>query len=551
MEHDKNINKKMDKLNSVHGVSKQHDPQPIYMVGNFQLPAHILSALGNERVKKLFEEGTIQAKLDISAPGDKLEKQADTLAEKMVQNKPDTNAVNNAMTPFYTGVGIQSSGNIFNDSENGNTSYSTIIKRLSKPLRDYFEPMIGKELKDIEIHTDSKANEMAEAINARAFTHKNHIVFNKGEYQPGTTEGKKLIAHELVHTVQQSGGIMRKEKDGSQPAVNNGWFVTHENGKLFIEFKPPVTDEAIDIRKLANKLVEGVADGGQLIQIFVKLKTMGMVKGTMAPGSTYTFKDTPIMKGLSPKGKVDVSFLYNLGFVKKPANAVVEALKPEEKGFDLGKAFGDVFGAIGGFFKGLGKAYLASLQMEGERAAVLLGRSSTKESEKKIDKGLDQRILAAIENHMPEDYIPNPNQKADKDHPVNNCDIWLETILMEANVVLPKNWKPAITTNVDTHIKNLSKELLKVPAIGWNIVLMQDSEGSLSYANAKTQGKHNDDKVVKADSHAALIRKNDNGTIEMFQMGGNIYKTNKNKYDNYKVYENSFHYQDTFFYLPL
>ncbi|MBN2738431.1 MAG: DUF4157 domain-containing protein [Spirochaetales bacterium] len=119
----------------------------------------------------------------------------------MVQNNPDTNAVNNAMTLFYTGVGIQSSGN---DSENGNASYSTIIKRLSKPLRDYFEPMIGKELKDIEIHTDSKANEMAEAINSRAFTHKNHIVFNKGEYQPGTVEGKKLIAHELVHTVQQS-----------------------------------------------------------------------------------------------------------------------------------------------------------------------------------------------------------------------------------------------------------------------------------------------------------------------------------------------------------
>ncbi|MBN2736020.1 MAG: DUF4157 domain-containing protein [Spirochaetales bacterium] len=151
----------------------------------------------------------------MNTPGDALEKQADTLAEKMVQSKPDTNAVNSAMAPFYTGVGIQSSGNIFKDSENGNASYSTIIKRLSKPLRDYFEPMLGKELKDIEIHTDSKANEMAEAINARAFTHKNHIVFNKGEYQPGTTEGKKLIAHELLHTVQQSGGIMRKEKDSS------------------------------------------------------------------------------------------------------------------------------------------------------------------------------------------------------------------------------------------------------------------------------------------------------------------------------------------------
>ncbi|MBN2738432.1 MAG: hypothetical protein JXR70_15740, partial [Spirochaetales bacterium] len=122
--------------------------------------------------------------------------------------------------------------------------------------------------------------------------------------------------------------------------------MTHENGKLFIEFKPPVTDEAIDIRKLANKLVEGQADGGQIIQIFVKLKTMGMVKGTMAPGSSYTFKDTPIMQGLSPKGKVDVSFLYNLGFVKKPANVVVEPPKQAEGGFDLFKAVGDFFGSL-------------------------------------------------------------------------------------------------------------------------------------------------------------------------------------------------------------
>ncbi|MBN2738429.1 MAG: DUF4157 domain-containing protein [Spirochaetales bacterium] len=213
--------------------------------------------------------------------------------------------------------------------------------------------MLGKELKDIEIHTDTKANEMAEAINARAFTHKNHIVFNKGEYQPGTVEGKKLIAHELVHTVQQSPKIQRKEKDVSKPAAENGWFVTHENGKLFIEFKPPVTDDAIDIKNLANKLVEGQVDGGHVWQIFVKLRNEGMVKGSIAPGSTYTFKDTPIMKGLSPKGKVDVSFLYNLGFVKKPANAVVETPKEAEAGFDFFKAVGDFFSGIGGFIGGL------------------------------------------------------------------------------------------------------------------------------------------------------------------------------------------------------
>ncbi|MBN2436803.1 MAG: DUF4157 domain-containing protein [Spirochaetes bacterium] len=54
----------------------------------------------------------------------------------------------------------------------------------------------------MKIYTDVEANEMAEAHNAHAFTHKNDIYFNKGEYNPETKEGKKLLAHELVHAMQ-------------------------------------------------------------------------------------------------------------------------------------------------------------------------------------------------------------------------------------------------------------------------------------------------------------------------------------------------------------
>jgi len=75
---------------------------------------------------------------------------------------------------------------------------------LSVQTRQFFEPKMGHHFDGVKIHTGPDAAATAEAINAKAFTYCNHIVFNKGQYQPETTAGKKLLAHELAHVVQQS-----------------------------------------------------------------------------------------------------------------------------------------------------------------------------------------------------------------------------------------------------------------------------------------------------------------------------------------------------------
>jgi hypothetical protein len=66
------------------------------------------------------------------------------------------------------------------------------------------------DLGNIRVHTGSNADKLARGIRARAFTYGNHIAFAKGEYQPGTKKGRQLIAHEIVHTIQQSGGLQRQ-----------------------------------------------------------------------------------------------------------------------------------------------------------------------------------------------------------------------------------------------------------------------------------------------------------------------------------------------------
>ena len=61
----------------------------------------------------------------------------------------------------------------------------------------------GSDFSNVRMHTNSKAQQMNQGMNARAFTHGSDIYFNRGQYQPGSSAGKKLLGHELTHVVQQ------------------------------------------------------------------------------------------------------------------------------------------------------------------------------------------------------------------------------------------------------------------------------------------------------------------------------------------------------------
>lgn len=76
---------------------------------------------------------------------------------------------------------------------------------LPRELRDYMEPRFRRDFSSVRIHTDEPAAQLSEAIHARAFTLGEHIAFGRNSYQPESLGGKKLIAHELTHVVQQRG----------------------------------------------------------------------------------------------------------------------------------------------------------------------------------------------------------------------------------------------------------------------------------------------------------------------------------------------------------
>jgi uncharacterized protein DUF4157/D-alanyl-D-alanine carboxypeptidase-like protein len=77
---------------------------------------------------------------------------------------------------------------------------------LSPAAKAYFEPHFGRDLSAVRLHTGGAAARAAGEVQARAFTVGSNIAFAAGEYRPETQEGKRLLAHELTHTVQQQGG---------------------------------------------------------------------------------------------------------------------------------------------------------------------------------------------------------------------------------------------------------------------------------------------------------------------------------------------------------
>jgi hypothetical protein len=79
------------------------------------------------------------------------------------------------------------------------------------------EQAMGKDFSDVRVHSDSDADSLSRSVQAKAFTTGKDIFFRSGEYQPGSTEGNKLLAHELTHVVQQQNAPPAQKLEVSHP----------------------------------------------------------------------------------------------------------------------------------------------------------------------------------------------------------------------------------------------------------------------------------------------------------------------------------------------
>jgi len=114
---------------------------------------------------------------------------------------------------------------------------------LDTPTRAFMESRFGQDFGRVRVHTGGAAAQSAEAVNARAYTAGRDVVFNRGEYRPGTADGRRLLAHELVHTLQQNQSvpeqIQREEPAGtSEGEEAPKKFLTRRDVVFIMDFEP-------------------------------------------------------------------------------------------------------------------------------------------------------------------------------------------------------------------------------------------------------------------------------------------------------------------------
>jgi len=172
----------------------------------------------------------VQPKLRIGAPNDRYEQEADMIADMVVDTdfvgeispirekpRPGISSLGTKATPLQrtlespedledgilqTKIKFPTGSETVPDIEADLSSLGT-GSTLPAKERELMEYRMGFDFSHVRTHNDNRSAAMAKSINARAFTLGKNIVFGRGEYMPGTKRGRRLLAHELTHVVQQ------------------------------------------------------------------------------------------------------------------------------------------------------------------------------------------------------------------------------------------------------------------------------------------------------------------------------------------------------------
>ena len=155
-----------------------------------------------------------QAKLVVGPPGDEYEREADRVAGQAVRLP----AVRRQQRAETDTAGVQAGPD--RQPPRGRAVVPGGLKRampaagapgrsLPGPLKEEFEAAFGADFGAVRVHTGDQAAQLSRGLQAQAFTHGPDVFFGAGRYAPDTAAGRRLLAHELTHVVQQGGAPKR------------------------------------------------------------------------------------------------------------------------------------------------------------------------------------------------------------------------------------------------------------------------------------------------------------------------------------------------------
>lgn len=177
----------------------------------------------------------LQRKLAIGVSNDPLEREADRVADQVLA-MPTNSSIGKTPPRIQRFTG-QSTG----QSDTAPASVDRVLASSGRPmepvLRQDMEQRFGQDFSQVRVHSGSAAEQSTRDVSAHAYTAGHSIVFGAGQFAPRTLEGRKLLAHELTHVVQQSGA------EGIRVGVNA---ISSTNG--VIQSKQQIADKNSEIR---------------------------------------------------------------------------------------------------------------------------------------------------------------------------------------------------------------------------------------------------------------------------------------------------------------
>jgi outer membrane protein OmpA-like peptidoglycan-associated protein len=230
---------------------------------------------------------SIQRKPSISSPGDAFEREADSVADRVMRMAEPAAIAQGPPAIQRKCAKCEDDdkkklhakrSNAFDQATAPDTDAAVQATRqggapLSHAARAFFEPRFGHDFSQVRVHADGEAAQAARSVQARAYTLGRDIVFGSGQYAPSTRSGKHLLAHELTHVVQQAGGaaagVQRAPPAPSTKAGSDFDIVgkpeqsARETTRIHFDKDSDVIDSDEDKKLAAFKTVEVTLDAHQ------------------------------------------------------------------------------------------------------------------------------------------------------------------------------------------------------------------------------------------------------------------------------------------------
>jgi len=244
-----------------------------------------ITSLVQRQVEEEEEEEQVQTKPVTEQITPLVQRQVEEEEEEQVQTKPVTEQI----TPLVQRqVEEEEEEKLHKKEASGSTpevtpefeSHINATRGGGQPLpestRAYFEPRFGRDFSQVRVHTDTRAAEAARAVNAQAFTVGKDVIFGARQYTQGASEGRRLMAHELTHVIQQNAvtpllskntSVIYRQEEVSPTAefIKEGWDEVNELGIVHQETGANLRDKPLPERD-GSKVIERLS---QNTKVFV------------------------------------------------------------------------------------------------------------------------------------------------------------------------------------------------------------------------------------------------------------------------------------------